>query len=154
MSSTGTLLLHKLPLRTASCMFKQIDYVMIGVSNMDQSVGFYKDALGMPLKYKTNEWTEFQTGATTLALHLSKPRIVPATLQNEMVAGTSTIGFTVSDLDKTYRELKAKNVRFVMEPKMREQEGIKLAVCLDPDGLEISISETVKPPIEAEAHPS
>ena len=88
MSSTGTLLLHKLPLRTASCMFKQIDYVMIGVSNMDQSVGFYKDALGMPLKYKTNEWTEFQTGATTLALHLSKPRIVPATLQNEMVAGT------------------------------------------------------------------
>ncbi|TMI56442.1 VOC family protein [Candidatus Bathyarchaeota archaeon] len=60
LSSTGTLLLHKLPLRTASCMFKQIDYVMIGVSNMDQSVGFYKDALGMPLKYKTNEWTEFQ----------------------------------------------------------------------------------------------
>src|SRR5438552_17928082 len=154
LSSTGTLLLHKLPLRTASCMFKQIDYVMIGVSNMDQSVGFCKDALGMPLKYKTNEWTEFQTGATTLALHLAKPRSVPATLQNEMVAGTSTIGFTVSDLKKTYRELKAKNVRFVMEPKMREQEGIKLAVCLDTDGLEISISETVKPPLESEAHPS
>ena len=118
---------------------------------MDQSVGFYKDALGMPLKYKTNEWTEFQTGATTLALHLSKPRIVPATLQNEMVAGTSTIGFTVSDLDKTYRELKAKNVRFVMEPKMREGEGIKLSVFLDPDDMEISIAETVKQPIPAEA---
>ena len=29
---------------------KQIDYVMIGVSNMEQSVGFYKDILGMPLK--------------------------------------------------------------------------------------------------------
>ena len=55
-------------------MFKQIDYVMIGVSDMEQSVGFYKDTLGIPLKYKTNEWTEFQTGATTLALHLSKPR--------------------------------------------------------------------------------
>jgi hypothetical protein len=38
-----------------------------------------------------------------------------------------------------------------MEPKMREEEGIKLAVCLDPDGLEISISETVKQPIRAEA---
>jgi lactoylglutathione lyase len=133
-------------------MFKKIDYVMIGVSNMDQSVRFYKDTLGMPLKYKTNEWTEFQTGATTLALHLSKPRIVPATLQREIVAGTSTIGFAVSDLDKTYLELKAKNVRFVTEPKMREQEGIKLAVCLDPDGLEISISETVKQPIQAETH--
>ncbi|HEV2119105.1 MAG TPA: VOC family protein [Candidatus Bathyarchaeia archaeon] len=133
-------------------MFKQIDYVMIAVSNMDQSVGFYKDTLGLPLKYKTNEWTEFQTGATTLALHLSKPRIASASAQREMIAGTSTIGFTVTDLENTYRELKAKSVRFVMEPKMREQEGVKLAVCLDPDGLEISISETVKQPMRAEAH--
>jgi len=44
---------------------------------MEQSVGFYKDILGMPLKYQTNEWTEFQTGATTLALHLSKLRVLP-----------------------------------------------------------------------------
>ncbi len=135
-------------------MFKQIDYVMIGVSNMEQSVDFYKDILGIPLKYKTNEWTEFQTGSTTLALHISKPRIAFPPANREIVAGTSTIGFTVTDLDKTYRELKAKNVRFVMEPKMREEEGIKLAVCLDPDGLEISISETVKQPIQAEAHAS
>jgi predicted enzyme related to lactoylglutathione lyase len=78
--------------------------------------------------------------------------MVPVTPQREMVAGTSTISFNVTDLDKTYRELKANNVRFVMEPKMREEEGIKLAVCLDPDGLEISISETVKQPIQAEAH--
>jgi len=124
---------------------------MIGVSNMDQSVNFYKDILGMPLKHKTNEWTEFETGATTLALHLSKARIAPMAVQREIIAGKSTIGFTVADLDKTYRELKAKNVRFVMEPKMREEEGIILAVCLDPDGMEISISETVKQPIRAEA---
>ena len=121
---------------------------------MDQSVEFYKDILGMPLKYKTNDWTEFQTGATTLALHLSKPRIASTTAQGELVAGTTSIGFNVTDVEKTYQELKSKNVRFVMEPKMREQEGIKLAVCLDPDGLEISISETVKPPLEAEAHAS
>jgi hypothetical protein len=105
----------------------------------------------MPLKYKTNEWTEFETGATTLALHLSRARIAPTAVQREIIAGKSTIGFTVADLDKTYHELKVKNVRFVMEPKMREEEGIKLAVCLDPDGLEISISETVKQPIRAEA---
>jgi len=123
---------------------------MIGVSNMEQSVGFYKDILGMPLKYQTNEWTEFQTGATTLALHLSKLQVPPSTPQREIVAGTSTIGFTVTDLDKTHYELKSKNVRFVMEPKLREEEGIKLAVCLDPDGLEISISETVKQPIRPE----
>jgi len=132
-------------------MFKQIDYVMIGVSDMEQSVGFYKDTLGIPLKYKTNEWTEFQTGATTLALHLSKPRTAPTTPREGLLAGTLSIGFNVTDLEKTYRELKSKNVRFVMEPKMREGEGIKLAVFLDPDDLEISIAETVKEPIQAEA---
>jgi len=118
---------------------------------MEQSVGFYKDTLGMPLKYKTNEWTEFETGATTLALHLSKPRIASTTAQRELVAGTSSIGFNVTDVEKTYQELKSKNVRFVMEPKMREGEGIKLAVFLDPDDMEISIAETVKQPIPAEA---
>ena len=97
----GTLLLHESEPTKANGMFKQVDYVMIGVSNMEQSVGFYKDILGMPLKYQTNEWTEFQTGATTLALHLSKLRVPPATPQREIVAGTSTIGFTVTDLDKT-----------------------------------------------------
>ncbi len=95
-------------------MFKQIDYVMIGVSNMEQSVGFYKDTLGMPLKYKTNEWTEFETGATTLALHLSKPRIASTTAQRELVAGTSSIGFNVTDVEKTYQELKSKNVRLTI----------------------------------------
>src|SRR2546428_12275567 len=101
----------------------------------------------MPLKYKTNEWTEFQTGATTLALHISKPRTASTSAPREMIAGTSTIGFNGTDLDKTYRDLKAKNVRFVMEPKLREEEGIKLDVCLDPYGLENSISETDKHPL-------
>lgn len=126
---------------------------MITVSNMDQSVGFYKDTFGLLLKYKTKDWTEFQTGTTTLALHLAKPR-TPSTATREMTAGTSTIGFNVDDLDRTYQELKAKSVRFVMEPKMRPEEGIKLAVCLDPDGLEISIAEAVKQPLPAEAHTS
>src|SRR3989442_11265765 len=101
-------------------MFKQIGYVMVGVSNMDQSVEFYKDTLGMPLKYKTNEWTEFQTGATTLALHLSKPQISSTTAHEGLAPGTLSIGFNVTDLEKTYQELKSKNVRFVTEPKMRE----------------------------------
>jgi lactoylglutathione lyase len=133
-------------------MLKQIDYVMIGVSNMNESIAFYKDVLGMPLKFESNEWTEFQTGPTTLALHLTKAKIAPATGQRELVAGTSQIGFNVSDFDKTFRELKAKNVKFVMEPRIREGEGIKLAVCLDPDGLEISLAETLKQTMQAETH--
>lgn len=131
-------------------MFKQIDYLIIGVSNMDKSVSFYKDALGLSLKFNSPEWTEFVTGPTTLALHPARPRIAPTTPTTEIVAGTSSLGFNVTDLDKTVLELKARNIRFVMEPKVREGEGIRLAVFLDPDGLEISIAEPLKQPISTE----
>ena len=50
-------------------MFKQIDYTMVVVSDMQRSVEFYRDKLEIPLKFQTPDWTEFQTGATTLALH-------------------------------------------------------------------------------------
>ncbi len=133
-------------------MFKQIDYVMIGVSDMKQSVSFYKDVLGMPLKFESPEWTEFATGGTTVALHLTKNKIAQSIRQKEMVAGTSQIGFNVENLERTFHELKSKNVRFVMEPRNREGEGIKLAVCLDPDGLEISLAETLKQPVAADTH--
>jgi hypothetical protein len=40
-------------------------------------------------------------------------------------------------------------VRFVMPPTLREEEGIRLAVFLDPDGLGISLAEPVA---KAEPH--
>ena len=49
--------------------FNKVDYIMITVSNMARSVAFYKDKLGIPMKFGTPEWTEFQTGTTVLALH-------------------------------------------------------------------------------------
>ena len=45
-------------------MFKQIDYTMVVVSDMQRSVEFYRDKLGIPLKFQSPDWTEFQTGTT------------------------------------------------------------------------------------------
>ena len=50
-------------------MFTQIDYTMVVVSDMARSVAFYRDLLGIPLKFESPDWTEFLTGTTTLALH-------------------------------------------------------------------------------------
>lgn len=122
-------------------MFKQIDYVIIGVSDMAASVKFYKNALGLPVGFESKEWSEFQTGKTKLALHPSSKKGVPGT--SDILPGSCQIGFEVSDLDQTYKELQSKGVRFAMAPKAREGEGIKLAVCLDPDGLPISLSQSM-----------
>ncbi len=125
-------------------MFKQIDYTMIVVSNMDASVEFYRDKLGIPLKFQSPEWTEFQTGATTLALHGGGvPASGPPTGDPSKQAGHCSIGFNVENVDKTYEELKAKGIRFVMPPSQRENEGIRLAVAIDPDGLPVSFAQMV-----------
>lgn len=125
-------------------MFKQIDYTMVIVSDMARSVEFYRDKLGIALKFESPEWTEFQTGATTLALHgggIAPERRGGA---GDKDAGTCSIGFNVEDVDKTYEELKAKGINFVMPPTQREGEGIKLAVCADPDGLPVSFAQVIE----------
>ncbi len=124
-------------------MFKQIDYAMVIVSDMTRSIEFYRDKLGIPLKFQSPDWTEFQTGSTTLALHGGGVLQAAAGGDHSKYAGTCSIGFNVEDVDRTYEELKAKGINFVMPPTQREGEGIKLAVCVDPDGLPISFAQMV-----------
>ena len=125
-------------------MFKQLDYTMIVVSDMQRSVEFYRDKLGIPLKFQSPDWTEFATGTTTLALHGGGiPSTQPPAGDPSKVAGACSIGFNVDDVDKTYEELKAKGITFVMPPMQREGEGIKLAVAIDPDGLPVSFAQLI-----------
>ena len=125
-------------------MFKQIDYTMIIVSDMARSVEFYADKLGIPLKFQSPEWTEFDTGSTTLALHGGgAPQSNGAADDGKSRAGTCSIGFNVGDLEKTYLELKDKGINFIMPPTQRDSEGIRLAVCVDPDGLPVSFAQTI-----------
>src|SRR6476659_3896224 len=125
-------------------MFKQLDYTMIIVSDMKRSVEFYRDKLGIPLKFESPEWTEFATGTTTLALHGGGvAREYHDTGDQSKVAGACSIGFNVNDVDKTYEELKAKGIKFVMPPTQREGEGIRLAVAIDPDGLPVSFAQMI-----------
>ena len=125
-------------------MFTQMDYTMVIVSDMAKSVQFYRDTLEIPLKFESPEWTEFATGTTTLALHGGGvAREYHDTGDQSKTAGSCSIGFNVEDVDKTYEDLKANGVRFVMPPTRRDDQGIKLAVAIDPDGLPISFAQMI-----------
>ena len=124
-------------------MFKQLDYTMIVVSDMQRSVEFYRDKLGIPLKFESPEWTEFATGTTTLALHGGGVAGPPPAGDPSKRAGACSIGFNVDDVDKTYKELQEKGIQFVMPPTQRENEGIRLAVAVDPDGLAVSFAQLI-----------
>ena len=124
-------------------MFSRIDYAMVNVSDMARSVAFYRDVLGIPLRFESPGWSEFETGATTLALHHAPPAAPAAGAPRGPTAGTCTLGFSVEDLDKSYADLQARGARFVMPPMDQPEEGIRLAVCVDPDGMGISFAQAL-----------
>lgn len=57
-------------------MEKKISVVLIGVKDMDRAVKFYRDVLGLPLKFQTDEYTEFATHGAVLALEKRKEVVV------------------------------------------------------------------------------
>jgi len=122
-------------------MFSKVDYIMVNVSDMSRSVAFYRDVLEIPLKFESPGWSEFNTGDSTLALHATGPAEAKASGGAGPRAGTCTIGFSTDNLDATYADLQSRGARFVMPPTNQPGEGIRLAVCIDPDGLGISFAQ-------------
>lgn len=118
----------------------RVNYVIIFVSDMDRSVSFYRDVLGLPLKFQTPEWTEFATKGSTIALHVSERRIENAENdQREHAAGRCRSGFCVPKLDDYHQRLIDQKVECVQEPK--DVFGARIAQYVDPDGLVFSVSE-------------
>ena len=125
---------------------KKLDYIMVMVENMNRSIEFYRDVLGLPLKFSSDSWTEFNAGTTTLALHgggKRQPQSATSEPHRDM-AGTASIGFNVDDVQATYEFFESKGVKFTLTPTSRQNEGIILAVAVDPDGLDISFAQQVR----------
>lgn len=100
---------------------------------MGRSVGFYRDVLGLPLKFESPGWSEFSTGEATLALH--KSGVLGSAVSE--CAGSCRPGFAVADLDTFHQRMVENNVVCLQEP--REIFGSRVALYADPDGLTFSV---------------
>ena len=107
----------------------QLAYVMVFVDDMDAGVAFYRDALGLPLRFASPGWTEFDTGTTTLALH-------PSSKDNP--AGTMRLGFQVPDMAACREQLRKAGITLTGEP--RSEHGVLLAEFAGPAGVRNSFS--------------
>lgn len=116
----------------------QLTYAIVFVSDMQRSVAFYRDVIGLPLKFETPEWTEFATGGGTLALHAGEPNPERDT-PRATVAGRCRPGLGVPDLDAFHRRMVEQKVPCFQEPK--DVFGARIAQYVDPDGLVVSVAE-------------
>jgi predicted enzyme related to lactoylglutathione lyase len=107
----------------------QLRYVIKFVSDMGRAVKFYRDVLGLQLKFESPGWSEFATGETILALHLESAK---------NPAGTIELGFNVADVEAFYRDMSAKGVLFTTPPTKQDFGGV-LAQFTDSEGARCSL---------------
>lgn len=122
-----------------SIHLNKLDYIIIFVSDMERSTAFYRDLLGLSLKFSSPSWTEFAAGSTTLALHPARMTPV-SSFQEQAPAGQAQLGFEVDDLDALYASLQPQGLRF-SQPPQKQAEGGKIAIVHDPDGLGITLRQ-------------
>ena len=83
-------------------------YAIKLVADMDKAVKFYRDVLGLKVKFESAGWSEFVTGETTLAKN---------------PAGKVELGFIVADVEAFYREMGARASCSACRPRSRISAG-------------------------------
>ena len=117
----------------------RVSFSIVFVSDMGRSVSFYRDTIGLPLKFESPHWSEFGGEETTLALHLGEGS-GPADRSGQREApGSCRPGLSVTNLDEFHKKMLDNGVPCLQEPT--EIFGARLAQYEDPDRLTISVGE-------------
>jgi catechol 2,3-dioxygenase-like lactoylglutathione lyase family enzyme len=160
----------------------RLDHVSVTCADLERSVAFYRDALGLPLlgsgesgQPELSEvsgypdtrirWAELDLGGGQLLelIEYLEPRGEPLA-QRVMDPGSGHIGLTVHDADAMHARLVAAGVHVRSEPVTLTEEGdwngVRTLYISDPDGATIELVERAHPRVvvipeaEAEASPA
>ncbi len=110
-----------------------ITAIMLGVRNLDQSVAFYQEKLGLKLLMKESDALALlAAGAVRLGLSTRHVRLAP------QPAGATEVVFQVGNVRPAYEDLKQRGIAFLSEP--RQVTATEWAAHFrDPDGHLLSV---------------
>ncbi|MFZ3169722.1 MAG: VOC family protein [Candidatus Methanoperedens sp.] len=141
-------------------MIKNFRHTGIVVSDMEGSLKFYRDLLGLKVIKDFSEKGDYIDSILGLSgVHLRMVKLVTA--DGSMIEllqylshpnqppiksgicnlGCSHIAFTVDNIDEEYRRLLENGVRFNCSPYISPDGYAKVAFCHDPDGTSIELVE-------------
>jgi catechol 2,3-dioxygenase-like lactoylglutathione lyase family enzyme len=111
--------------------------VHISVRDVDRSIGFYRDVLGMHFQFRVPGQPMAFFSSGDVRLYLGTP-------EHPEFTSRCVLYFNVDDLDAEYQRLGAAGVQFLDEPHMvhRDDAGELWMVFLtDPDGHQIGLMQ-------------
>jgi lactoylglutathione lyase len=122
-------------------MIKGMDHVAIVVSDMDRSIKFYSEILGLKIHSDGRK----EGGGKKSFLGTKSETLVALTedenrgkYRTGFVEGVAHIAFKVDDVERTSKILRERGVQFI-EEKLDRGGKKKAYHFIDPDGLELEI---------------
>lgn len=114
--------------------FKSFSFICYPITDVAKARAFYEGSLGLKA---TSEWIgdtsafiEYEIGPDTLAIGMGAPSFKPGKTGG-------TVALEVEDFDAAVAELKAKNVKMLMEP--HDNPSCHMVLVEDPDGNQLMI---------------
>jgi metallothiol transferase len=105
---------------------KKIYAAWIYVSNLEQSIDFYRNRIGLKIKFRNSDWVEFDLGATSFALLKRPPE------KGKVTPVKTHIMFETEDIQKFYNMAIEAGIKLIGE--VRNEEYGSLLTFEDPDG--------------------
>lgn len=121
---------------------RAVDYVILYVRDLDASIRFYRDVLGLPFKFTESGYAEFATEGTKLALY-ERARL-PGLIGREATDGGPEfeVAFLVGDVDAEAERLRARGIRILAGPIDRPW-GQRTLHLLDPDDHVVELAQEI-----------
>lgn len=120
-------------------------YLILYVSNLEESLTFYTENFGLPIRGNHGTYVELDTGNTILAM-IQRDNVQELTgltykSSNES-SQTFEIGFIAENVTATIEELRSKGVKIIKEP-ITKPWGQTVAYVADPDDHYIEICSSM-----------
>jgi catechol 2,3-dioxygenase-like lactoylglutathione lyase family enzyme len=114
--------------------------VIVRVTNLKASIGFYRDQVGLPLQSTFDEFAVFGGDGMTLMLQQVERR---SSGPSTGLSALTEVVLESADVMKTYQEMKERGVVFLREPFAATTDGprvLYVANFKDPDGHILSVT--------------
>lgn len=127
--------------------FSAPDYVVLIVDDVDRSLAFYTETLGLALDHRSGPFAQLATGRTRVALF--QRSAMAETLGREQLPAADPqapgfeLGFKVDDVDAAFADLTGRGVPPIVEPTDRAW-GQRTAYLEDPDGYLIELAQDLR----------
>jgi lactoylglutathione lyase len=120
----------------------RLAYAILFVSDLERSIAFYRDLVGLPFRFANESYAEFATEGAKFSLYARSH--LPELIGREAPAGPTQwpqgeVAFFVDDVDAEHERLAAADVAILAPPTDRPWGERTLHVA-DPDGYVVELT--------------